>query len=89
MTANDSQSYLGYLNISVDEYINTHHCSIGKKSGLLSITIFLAKFTPNWLKEIFVIDSVLETNLRTYKNKDLIEEKIIGSFYQKEFFSKL
>ena len=32
MTANNSKSYLGYLNKSVDEYNNTYHRSIGKKS---------------------------------------------------------
>ena len=31
MTANDSKSYLGYLNKLVDEYNNTHHNSIGTK----------------------------------------------------------
>ena len=31
MTANDSKSYLGYLNKLVDQYNNTYHCSIGKK----------------------------------------------------------
>ena len=31
MTANYSKSYLGYLNRIVDEYINTYHCSIGRK----------------------------------------------------------
>ena len=29
-TANDSKSYLGYLNKIVDQYNNTCHCSIGK-----------------------------------------------------------
>ena len=28
MTANDSKSYLGYLNMSVDEYSNIYHRSI-------------------------------------------------------------
>ena len=32
MTANDSKSYLGYLNMSVDEYSNIYHRSIQKKS---------------------------------------------------------
>ena len=32
MTANDSKSYLGYLNKLVDEYNNNYHRSIGKKS---------------------------------------------------------
>ena len=30
MTANDSKSYLSYLNKSVDQYNNTYHCSTGK-----------------------------------------------------------
>ena len=32
MTANDSKSYLGYLNKLVDQYNNTYHHSIGKNS---------------------------------------------------------
>ena len=31
MTANNSKSYLGYLNKLVDEYNNTYHRSIGQK----------------------------------------------------------
>ena len=31
MTTNDSKSYLGYLNKSVDEYNNAYHLSVGKK----------------------------------------------------------
>ena len=31
MTANDSKSYLHYLNKVVDKYKNTYHSSIGKK----------------------------------------------------------
>ena len=31
MAANDSLSYLGYLNKLVDECDNTYHCSIDKK----------------------------------------------------------
>ena len=30
MTANDSKSYIGYLNNLVDEYNNTYHHSISK-----------------------------------------------------------
>ena len=29
---NGTKSYLGYLNKLVDEYNNTYHCSIGKRS---------------------------------------------------------
>ena len=30
MAVDDSKSYLGYLNKFIDEYINSHHLSIGK-----------------------------------------------------------
>ena len=41
-------------------------------------------YTPNWTNEIFVIDKVIDTNPVTYKIKDLNNEEIIGSFYEKE-----
>ena len=31
MTANDSKYYLNYLNMLLDKYNNTYHCSTGKK----------------------------------------------------------
>ena len=42
-------------------------------------------YTENWLREIFIIDSVLKTNLRTYKIKYLNGEKICRIFLKKEF----
>ena len=52
--------------------------------------IFSKGYTENWLREIFIIDSVLKTNLWIHKIKDLNREKILGSFYEKELFlSKL
>ena len=36
------------------------------------------------VKKIFIIDSVLKANHRTYKIKDLNREAIIGSFYEKQ-----
>ena len=57
---------------------------MGIDSGLLSIRIFLANFTvKNGQKKIFVIHSVLKTNLWTYKIKDQNWRKIMGSFYKK------
>ena len=32
MTANNTKSYLNYLNKLIDEYNNTYHGSVGKKS---------------------------------------------------------
>ena len=46
--------------------------------------IFIKCYTENWLREIFIIDSVLKTNPCTYKIRDLNEEKIIGGFHEKE-----
>ena len=37
--ANDSKSYLSYLNKLVDEYNNTYHPSIGKKCSLMLIIL--------------------------------------------------
>ena len=52
--------------------------------------MFNKGYTKKCSKEIFVIDSVLQTNSWTYKIKDLNGETIIGSFYEKELlFGKL
>ena len=51
--------------------------------------IFSKGYTENWSREIFIIDSVLKTNLWTYKIKDQNGEKIIGSFYEKEFLRSI
>ena len=45
--------------------------------------IFSKSYTENWSREIFIIDSILETNPRTFKIRDLNREKIIESFYVK------
>ena len=47
--------------------------------------IFSKAYTENWSREIFIVHSVLKTNLWTFKIKDLNGEKIIGSFYEKIF----
>ena len=52
-------------------------------SELISIRIFWVK-AKNLSREIFIIDSLLKTNLCTYKIKNLNGEKTIGSFCEKE-----
>ena len=69
MRANDSKSYLGYLNKLVDQCNN----SIGKKP--IHADYSSKGYTENWTKEIFVIDSELKTNPWTYKTKYLNREK--------------
>ena len=41
-------------------------------------------YTENWSREIFIIDSLLKTNLWTFEIKDLNREKIRESFHEKE-----
>ena len=38
----------------------------------------------NWTKEIFVVDSIVNSDPITYKIKDLNNEEILGSFYAQE-----
>ena len=103
LTANDSKSYLNYLNKLVDQYNNTCHHSINKKPINADYSVLIKKmetnsktpklkvkdrvritkyknifsrgYTENWSREVFIIDSVLKTKLRTYKIIDLNGEK--------------
>ena len=46
--------------------------------------IFAKGYDPNWSKEIFFVDKVNDTVPYTYNLKDLNNEEIMGSFYDKE-----
>ena len=46
--------------------------------------IFPKGYTPNWRTEIFIIDKINDTVPYTYNLKDLNDEEIIGSFYDRE-----
>ena len=46
--------------------------------------IFAKGYTPNWSKEIFIVDKINDTVPYTYNIKDLNGEEIIGSFYDRE-----
>ena len=58
MAANDSKSYLSYLNKVVDQYNNTYHHSIIKKNLLMLIIVF-------WLKKLRLILKFLNLELMT------------------------
>ena len=47
-------------------------------------SIFAKGYTPNWSKEIFVINKINDTVPYTYNLKDLNDKEIIGSFYDRE-----
>ena len=46
--------------------------------------IFAKGYTPNWSKEVFIVDKINDTVPYTYNPKDLNDEEIIGSFYDRE-----
>ena len=46
--------------------------------------IFAKGYTPNWSTEIFIVDKINDTVPYTYNLKDLSDEEIIGSFYDRE-----
>ena len=46
--------------------------------------IFAKGYTPNWSKEIFIVDKINDTVPYTYNIKNVNGEKIIGSFYDRE-----
>ena len=46
--------------------------------------IFAKGNTPNWSNEIFIVDKINDIVPYTYNLKDLNNEKIIGSFYDRD-----
>ena len=46
--------------------------------------IFAKGYTPNWSKEILIVDKINDTVPYTYNLKDLNDEEIIGNFYDRE-----
>ena len=46
--------------------------------------IFAKGYTPNWSTEIFIVNKINDTVPYSYNLKDLNDEEIICSFYDKE-----
>ena len=46
--------------------------------------IFAKGYTPNWSREIFIINKINDTVPYAYNLKDLNGEEILGSFYDRE-----
>ena len=65
--------------VYIDEYNKKDRVRISKFKN-----IFANGYTPNWSREIFVVDKVNDTVPYTYNLKDLNGEKIIVGFYDKE-----
>ena len=71
-------------------YIDEHNkkdsrFKVGDRVRITKIkNIFAKGYTPNWSTEIFIVDKINDTVSYTYNLKDLNDEKIIGSFYDRE-----
>ena len=46
--------------------------------------IFAKGYTPNWSREIFIVNKINDTVPYTHNLKDLNDEEIFGSFYHRE-----
>ena len=46
--------------------------------------IFAKGYIPNWSKEIFIVNKINDTVPYTNNIKDLNDEEIIGSFFDRE-----
>ena len=96
MTATGKNVYYDVLYDVVNKYNNTKHSTI--KMKLVDVknnkrvyidehnehNIFAKGYAPNWSSEIFIVDKINDTVPYTYNLKDLNDEEIIGSFYDKE-----
>ena len=71
-------------------YIDGHNekdsrFKVGDRVRVSKLTNIFAKgYTPNWSTEIFIINKINDTVPYTYNLKDLNDEEIIGSFYDRE-----
>ena len=71
-------------------YIDEHNkksarCNVGDRVRISKFkNIFAKGYTPNWSREIFIINKINDTVPYTYNLKDLNDEEIIGSFYDRE-----
>ena len=71
-------------------YIEEHNkksarFNVGDKVRISNFkNIFAKGYTPNWGKEIFIVNKINDAVPWTYSLKDLNAEEIIYSFYERE-----
>ena len=76
---NNNKVYIDEYNKKSARYIVGDRVRISKFKN-----IFAKGYTPNWSREIFIINKINDTVAYTYNLKDLSDEEIIGSFYDRE-----
>ena len=58
---------------------------VGDRVRISKFKNIIAKgYSPNWSREIFIVNKINDTVPYTYNIKDLNDEEIIGSFYDRE-----
>ena len=72
--------------VYIDEYNEKYNrFKVGDRVRISKFKDIFAKgYTPNWSKEIFIVNKINDTVPYTYNIKDLNDEEIIGSFYDRE-----
>ena len=72
--------------VYIDEYNNKDsRFNVGGRVRISKFeNIFAKGYTPNWSREIFIVNQINDTVPDTYNLKDLNGEEIIGSFYDRE-----
>ena len=76
--------------IDVKSYIDEHNekdskFKVGDRVRISRYkNIFAKGYAPNWSNEIFIVDKINDTVPYTHNLKDLNDEEIIGSVYDKE-----
>ena len=100
MTATGKNVYYDVLDDFVNKYNNTKHTKrvyidehneqdsrfkVGDRVRISKFkNIFAKGYTPNWSKQIFIVDKINDAVPYTYNIKDLNDEESIGSFYDRE-----
>ena len=72
--------------VYIDEH-NEERCrfKVGDRVRISKFKNIYAKgYTRNWSREIFIVNKINDTIPYTYNIKDLSDEEIIGSFYDRE-----
>ena len=76
---NNKRVYIDEYNGKDSKFKLSHRVRISRYKN-----IFAKGYAPNWSSEIFIVDKINDTVPYTYNLKDLNDEEIIRSFYDKE-----
>ena len=75
-----------YKRVYIDEHNEKHsRFKVGDRVRISKFkNIFAKGYSPNWNREIFIVNKRNDTVPYTYNIKDLNDEEIIGRFYDRE-----